>query len=108
MHLGPIAFHECSVGRLHLVGQGFPRAKAKVGEFVAEPWQHSVDGSEIEGTFWNELDFEKLEADCHLETNAFFGDPEVAHPESAALSQDLCGEYHTYKYEWTPEYIAWF
>jgi hypothetical protein len=24
------------------------------------------------------------------------------------LSQDLCGEYHTYAYEWTPDYIAWF
>lgn len=66
------------------------------------------DGSEIEGTFWNELDFEKLEADCHLETTAFFGDPEVPHPQSTVLAQDLCGEFHTYKYEWTPEYIAWF
>ena len=27
------------------------------------------DGSEVTGTFWNELDFEKVGADCHIETN---------------------------------------
>ncbi|HEU5072516.1 MAG TPA: glycoside hydrolase family 16 protein, partial [Polyangiaceae bacterium] len=60
------------------------------------------DGSEVAGTFWNELDFEKVDAECHLKTNAFFGEPEVGHPQAATLSQDLCGEFHTYKYEWTP------
>jgi MYXO-CTERM domain-containing protein len=66
------------------------------------------DGSEVAGTFWNELDFEKLDADCHLVTNAFFGNPGQVHTADVALEQDLCGEFHTYKYEWTPEYIAWF
>jgi hypothetical protein len=66
------------------------------------------DGSEVSGTFWNELDFEKLDADCHLVTNAFFGNPGGVHTQPAPLSQDLCGEFHTYKYEWTPESIAWF
>ena len=66
------------------------------------------DGSEVSGTYWNELDFEKLDADCHLVTNAFFGNPGATHSQQATLSQDLCGEFHTYKYEWTPEYIAWF
>ncbi|HEY6722391.1 MAG TPA: family 16 glycosylhydrolase [Polyangiaceae bacterium] len=66
------------------------------------------DGSEVSGTFWNELDFEKLNADCHLVTNAFFGNPGAVHSQNAVLTQDLCGEFHTYKYEWTPESIAWF
>lgn len=66
------------------------------------------DGSEVAGTFWNELDFEKLEGECRVETNAIFGDPEEITPERHELSGDLCGEYHTYAYEWTPEYIAWF
>src|SRR5688572_16860465 len=52
------------------------------------------DGSEVSGTFWNELDFEKLEGDCHLETNALYGNPAVVHVESPVLTQDLCGEYH--------------
>ena len=81
----------------------FAPGSGVVGSFFL--WK---DGSELAGTFWNELDFEKIQADCHLVTNAFFGDPEVTHPQTPTLSQDLCGEYHTYRYEWTPEYIAWF
>lgn len=65
------------------------------------------DGSEVAGTFWNELDFEKLEEECRVETNAIYGEPEEIAPERATLSGDLCAEYHTYTYEWTPEYIAW-
>src|SRR5690606_17343699 len=38
----------------------------------------------------------------------FYGDPVVLDPRPASVSGDLCGEYHTYAYEWTPEYIAWF
>ncbi len=64
------------------------------------------DGSEQEGVFWNELDFEKLEAECRMETNTIFGDPVELDAEKHALG-DLCGEYHVYTYEWTPEYIAW-
>jgi endo-1,3-1,4-beta-glycanase ExoK len=66
------------------------------------------DGSELDGTFWNELDFEKVGADCRLETNAFYGDPAAVHVERPSLTADLCSEFHTYAYEWTPEYLAWF
>jgi len=65
-------------------------------------------GSEVSGTFWNELDIEKVGADCHLSTNAFYGNPAVVHSQSHTPGADLCGAYHTYAYEWTPEYIAWF
>ena len=65
------------------------------------------DGSEVAGTFWNELDFEKLEGECRVETNAIFGDPEQITPERHEIEGDLCAEYHTYVYEWTPDYIAW-
>jgi hypothetical protein len=64
-------------------------------------------GSEMEGTFWNELDFEKLWADCVLETNALYGDPEASHSATFESDADLCGQYHTYGYEWTPDYIVW-
>ncbi len=65
------------------------------------------EGSEVSGTFWNELDFEKLGADCHLETNPLYGNPAVVHSEEHTLSGDLCGDFHVYAYEWTPEAIVW-
>lgn len=80
----------------------FARGDGVVSSFFL--WK---DGSEVTGTFWNELDFEKLGADCHLETNAFYGNPEAVHIQKPAMSADLCGGFHTYTYEWTPEYIAW-
>ena len=65
------------------------------------------DGSEVAGTFWNELDFEKVGANCTLHTNAYYGNPARVHTLNPTVTADLCGEYHTYTYEWTPEYIAW-
>lgn len=65
------------------------------------------DGSEQDGVYWNELDFEKLEAECRVETNTIYGDPEGIDPERHVLEGDLCGGFHVYTYEWTPNYIAW-
>jgi len=64
-------------------------------------------GSEMTGTFWNELDFEKLGADCHLQTNPLYGLPVVDHHEIETIQADLCGGYHTYAFEWTPTYISY-
>jgi len=64
-------------------------------------------GSEMPGTFWNELDFEKLGAGCRLQTNPLYGAPVVDHSRIADLQGDLCAEYHTYAFEWTPTYIAY-
>jgi endo-1,3-1,4-beta-glycanase ExoK len=50
---------------------------------------------------------EKVGAACTLESNAFYGDPEKVHTQSIPVTADLCGAFHTYAYEWTPEYIAW-
>jgi endo-1,3-1,4-beta-glycanase ExoK len=66
------------------------------------------DGSEMSDVFWNELDFEKLRANCELETNALYGLPEESHNTTYEGTLDLCGTFHTYAYEWTPDYIAWF
>ena len=64
------------------------------------------DGSEVEGTFWNELDFETVDADCQLKTNPYYGNPAQVHSETAAVAT-VCGAFHTFTYEWTPDYIAW-
>jgi endo-1,3-1,4-beta-glycanase ExoK len=64
-------------------------------------------GSEVEGTFWNELDFEKVGAACQLESNAYYGNPAVVHAQRHTPAMLLCGTMHTYAFEWTPTYIAW-
>lgn len=90
---------------------GYGRMEARVrfaaGDGVVSSFFAWKEGSEVAGTFWNELDFEKLGADCHLETNPLYGDPPAVHSQKHTLDADLCGAYHTYAYEWTPEYIAW-
>ncbi len=91
---------------------GYGRVEARMrfaaGDGVVSSFFLWKDGSEVSGTFWNELDYEKLGADCHVETNAFYGNPAAVHSQRQALDTDPCGDFHTYAYEWTPEYIAWF
>lgn len=80
----------------------FPQGDGIVGAFFL--WKA---GSEVEGTFWNELDFEKVGAACQLESNAFYGNPATVHAERYTPATLLCGTYHTYAFEWTPTYLAW-
>lgn len=81
----------------------FPQGDGVVGAYFL--WKA---GSEVEGTFWNELDFEKVGADCQLESNAFYGSPAAVHAQRHIPAMLLCGTYHTYAFEWTPTYLAWF
>ena len=83
------------------------RARFAAGHGVVSSFFLWKDGSEQAGTFWNELDFEKLGTDCHVETNAIYGNPSANHSQKQAIQADLCGAYHTYAYEWTPDAIVW-
>jgi len=83
------------------------RIRFAPGDGVVSSFFLWKNGSETAGTFWNELDFEKLGADCHLQTNAIYGNPSAGHTGTPALTANLCDEFHTYGYEWTPDYIAW-
>src|SRR5262245_13312619 len=89
---------------------GYGRFEARIrfaaGDGVISSFFLWKNGSEVAGTFWNELDFEKLGADCHVETNAIFGNPSTNHNQRASIT-DACGGYHTYAYQWTPEAIVW-
>jgi endo-1,3-1,4-beta-glycanase ExoK len=89
---------------------GYGRFEARIrfaaGDGVVSSFFMWKNGSEVSGTFWNELDFEKLGADCHVETNAIFGNPPTNNNQTATVSNP-CGAYHTYGYEWTPEAIVW-
>ncbi len=84
------------------------RVRFAFGDGVVSSFFLWKDRSEAATVFWNELDFEKLRAECELETNALYGLPEATHSETYEGTEDLCGAYHTYMYEWTPDYIAWF
>jgi len=90
---------------------GYGRVEARVRFAAGDGVVSSVflwkDGSEQAGTFWNELDIEKVGADCRMETNPIYGKPAANHTQKHALTLDLCGAFHTYAYEWTPEAIVW-
>jgi endo-1,3-1,4-beta-glycanase ExoK len=91
--------------------QPYGRFEARIqfaaGDGVVSSFFLWKPGSEVAGTFWNELDFEKLGADCRMQTNPLYGAPVTDHGEIASVEADLCGGYHTYAFEWTPTYIAW-
>jgi len=82
---------------------GFAGGDGVVGSFFL--WK---EGSELADAYWNELDFEKIGAACELQTNSIFGMPETNHEGRGYGLEGLCSGYHTYAYEWTPDYIAWF
>jgi endo-1,3-1,4-beta-glycanase ExoK len=91
-------------------GYGYGRYETRLrfaaGDGVVSSFFLWKDGSEKSGVFWNELDFEKVGADCHVETNAIYGNPPANHSQRHEVA-DACGTYHTYTYEWTPEAIVW-
>ena len=75
------------------------------GEGVVSSFFLWKDGSSST-TSWNELDFEKINSDCRLQTNIWTGKG----TQSAMIntpSFNLCNDYHTVAFEWTPDYIAW-
>jgi endo-1,3-1,4-beta-glycanase ExoK len=102
-----VASAELYQTQTYTYGRFEARVRFAAGDGVISSFFLWKPGSEVAGTFWNELDFEKLGADCHLQTNPLYGAPVVDHSEIAALDADLCGEYHTYTFEWTPTYIAY-
>jgi endo-1,3-1,4-beta-glycanase ExoK len=104
---GAVASAELYQNQTYTYGRFEARLRFAAGDGVISSFFLWKPGSEITGTFWNELDFEKLGADCHLQTNPLYGAPVVDHSEIEPVDGDLCGEYHTYTFEWTPTYIAY-
>jgi endo-1,3-1,4-beta-glycanase ExoK len=102
-----VASAELYQNQAYTYGRFEARLRFAAGDGVISSFFLWKPGSEIAGTFWNELDFEKLGADCRLQTNPLYGAPVVDHSEIATVDGDLCGEYHTYTFEWTPTYIAY-
>jgi MYXO-CTERM domain-containing protein len=84
------------------------RMRVTAGDGVVSAFFLWKDGSEQEGMFWNELDFEKIGANCTIQTNALYGNPEANHTTKPTVNGDLCAGFHVYGYEWTADYVAWF
>jgi endo-1,3-1,4-beta-glycanase ExoK len=102
-----VASAELYKTQAYLYGRFEARIRFAAGDGVISSFFLWKDGSEAASTFWNELDFEKVGADCHMETNAIYGRPEVLHAQTNEMPGDICSEYHDYRFEWTPTYIAW-
>jgi hypothetical protein len=65
-------------------------------------------GSELADAYWNEIDIEKVGADCQgYSSNAIYGNPELQSTLRVSSSSDLCSAYHTHSIEWTPEHLIW-
>ncbi len=90
----------------YLYGRFEARIRYAPGDGVVSSFFLWKEGSEIEGTFWNELDFEKIGPNCEVQTNALYGNPAAVH-KGMYSGSDLCSTYHDYLFEWTPTYIAW-
>ena len=82
------------------------RVRFAPGEGVVSSFFLWKDGSSST-TSWNELDYEKVKTACQLQTNIWSGTGTQS-PQIPSITADLCGGYHTYSFEWTPDYIAWF
>jgi MYXO-CTERM domain-containing protein len=105
---GAVSSAELYTSKAYTYGRIEARIQYAAGDGVVSSFFMWKDGSEKADVFWNELDFEKLEGECRLQTNALYGLPESSNEGKHELALDLCGAFHTYTYEWTPEYIAWF
>lgn len=67
-------------------------------------------GSEIPGTFWEEIDIEVLgknNAEA-VQSNIITNNPRVTSEEVHKPGFSMGDAYHTYTLEWTPDYVAWY
>jgi endo-1,3-1,4-beta-glycanase ExoK len=84
------------------------RVQFAPGDGVVSSFFLWKNGSELADTYWNEIDVEKVGADCtSYSSNALYGNPEASHTEEIPAGFDLCTGYHTHVVEWTPTYLAW-
>ena len=89
----------------YFYGRFEARIRFAPGEGVVSSFFLWRDGSSST-TSWNELDFEKANAICKLQTNIWTGKGTQSSQVNTP-SFNVCSDYHTYAFEWTPDYIAW-
>src|SRR5204862_4338042 len=78
----------------YFYGRFEARVRHAPGEGVVSSFFLWKDGSSSTTT-WNELDYEKINANCRLQTNIWTGKGTQS-AEIDTPSFDICGDYHTY------------
>jgi len=89
----------------YFYGRFEARLRFAPGEGVVSSFFLWKDGSSST-TSWNELDYEKVNATCKLTTNIWTGKGTQS-SQTNTPSFNVCSDYHTYAFEWTPDYISW-
>jgi len=91
----------------YLYGRFEARIQFAPGDGVVSSFFLWKEGSDATNAYWNELDYEKVGAGCTMQINNIYGNPKVQHQANPTFSFNLCSGYHDYRFEWTPDYIAW-
>jgi len=92
--------------KAYIYGRFEARIQFAPGDGVVSSFFLWKEGSDAANAYWNELDYEKVGADCHMQINSIYGNPKSQHQQTPSLSS-ICTAYHDYRFEWTPTYIAW-
>jgi beta-glucanase (GH16 family) len=93
--------------KAYTYGRFEARIQHAPGDGVVSSFFLWKEGSELSGAYWNEIDFEKVGANCIMQTNARYGTSVSNHEQKNPMPGNTCAEYHDYRIEWTPTYIAW-
>ena len=88
----------------YVYGRFEARIRFAPGEGVVSSFFMWKEGSSS-ATSWHELDYEKINAACRLQNNVWTGTGQQS-AQTITPAFDICGAYHTYAIEWTPDYIA--
>src|SRR5215468_12018072 len=80
-----VASAELSTTQAYFYGRFEARIRFAPGDGIVSSFFLWKNGSEQAGAFWNELDFEKVAADCHMTTNARYGNPAANHSQTNTL-----------------------
>ena len=91
----------------YFYGRFDARIQYAPGDGVVSTFFVWKEGSEAANAYWGELDYEKIGADCSMQLNSIYGNPETQHQTKPSMGFAMCEGYHDYRIEWTPTYIAW-
>jgi hypothetical protein len=68
------------------------------------------NGSEVTGTFWEEIDIEVFGKNnaTTIQSNIITNNPRKYSEQVHSPGYSMGDDYHTYTLEWTPNYVAWY
>jgi hypothetical protein len=86
------------------------RMRMAKGDGILSTFFTYKNGSEVSGTFWEEIDIEvfgKNNAQT-FQSNIITNNPRKYSEEVHSPGYSMGDDYHTFKLEWTPDYVAWY